>query len=895
MLGLSVVKSGGQYYAMVASNLGITRVSFGSSITNPNPQRDDLGVFNSVNFAIGHRIVKSESKYYSVGLNINGRLSILEFPGNCDNDDEYLGEQNPVISFDTPGTYAVTLSASGSDNEFVSVTKSITITSDVAQPFVINENGACVNNPVTFKGEQANGAAITGLSWDFGNGAQGSGQDATYQYSGVGTYSVVLTAAGANGCINRVEKNIEIYDPPSASFTPPSGSLCSNAELTFVNTTADDFDGNLTYQWVINGQTVSTERDLVTTLPTVSTHEVTLEIFIPGCSDNDSQNIVIVLEGPVVDFSITGNCQNNDVSFTNTSTGSISGFSWDFGDGQSFIGTHALKVYTDVREYEVVLTAFSPSGCDNTKTKSLTIHSTPQVDFYASPPPFSCSGTATNLNDITPNPTDSNLSTWQWNFGDAGSGQNTSETRNPQHTYNVAGVYDVTLTVTTNFLCSSTLQLPITISQSPTANFTNPPACEDVPTLFTDASTGTITGWNWQMGSTFYTGSGTATHTFANAGNVNASLMVTASNGCVASTTKPLVVPAKLVPDFSVFKNCTNQQTLFTDVTNSATDPLISQSWNFGGLGNGVGSPEIFTFENMGNVNVTMTLLAQSGCQYFRTKLVSIAGSPTASFTATPEAGGPPLEVEFTNTSTNATSYLWAFGDDGNTTSTDDVPDAFTYANMGDYLASLTAYNALNCSHTVTQVIKVLNAILEVAINGLQLIEFPDGSVRPAVTIFNNGNIPVSNVGLILNMPGPVILDRVPVTIKANASYRHVFDFEFPVQYDGGYFCIEADVEDAETSDNTACLSLDAPFTVVAPHPNPAYGQINLSWILKEDGLVKIEIVNAMGQRVTNFQVDCQEGLTPISLNADGWGAGVYFVKIQYNQISKVYRVLVLE
>jgi PKD repeat protein len=64
---------------------------------------------------------------------------------------------------------------------------------------------------------------------------------------------------------------------------------------------------------------------------------------------------------------------------------------------------------------------------------------------------------------------------------------------------------------------------------------------------------------------------------------------------------------------------------------------------------------------------------------------------PVASFTAEPGSGYVPLEVTFTDTSTNATSWSWDFGD-GNT-SADQNPQ-HTYISTGNYTVRLTAANS---------------------------------------------------------------------------------------------------------------------------------------------------------------------------------------------------------
>lgn len=68
-----------------------------------------------------------------------------------------------------------------------------------------------------------------------------------------------------------------------------------------------------------------------------------------------------------------------------------------------------------------------------------------------------------------------------------------------------------------------------------------------------------------------------------------------------------------------------------------------------------------------------------------------------ASFTADSIEGNVPLGVQFTNTSTNAVSYLWDFGNGENSTQ---VSPKYIYEKVGEYLAYLIAYSQNGCVDT---------------------------------------------------------------------------------------------------------------------------------------------------------------------------------------------------
>jgi hypothetical protein len=60
------------------------------------------------------------------------------------------------------------------------------------------------------------------------------------------------------------------------------------------------------------------------------------------------------------------------------------------------------------------------------KSRTVTIYTKPVPDFSLSLPPFSCTGSPSQFNDLTPNPVDSNLASWLWGFDVQGSGLNSS-------------------------------------------------------------------------------------------------------------------------------------------------------------------------------------------------------------------------------------------------------------------------------------------------------------------------------------------------------------------------------------------------------------------------------------------------------------------------------------
>jgi PKD repeat protein len=131
------------------------------------------------------------------------------------------------------------------------------------------------------------------------------------------------------------------------------------------------------------------------------------------------------------------------VQFTDQSTGTITAWDWNFGDGSAHSSVqNPSHTYTSAGDFTVTLTV-SCVGNPNS-SKSMVIHVTappppPAANFTANP----TSGQAPLTVQFTDQSTGT-ITAWDWNFGD---GSAHSSVQNPSHTYTSAGDFTVTLTV----------------------------------------------------------------------------------------------------------------------------------------------------------------------------------------------------------------------------------------------------------------------------------------------------------------------------------------------------------------------------------------------------------------------------------------------------------------
>jgi PKD repeat protein len=143
------------------------------------------------------------------------------------------------------------------------------------------------------------------------------------------------------------------------------------------------------------------------------------------------------------------NCTFNDAS---TPTGQITTWDWSFGDPNSGAANtsrdqNPTHTFSAAGTYNVQLTVTGSGNATNSKTTAVTVtapaNQPPVASFVL---PTSCTaGTPCGFHSTSTDP-DGNiaLATFDWDFGDQGTG----DTPDATHTYNAAGTYTVTLTVT---------------------------------------------------------------------------------------------------------------------------------------------------------------------------------------------------------------------------------------------------------------------------------------------------------------------------------------------------------------------------------------------------------------------------------------------------------------
>ncbi|MEZ6197424.1 MAG: PKD domain-containing protein [Planctomycetota bacterium] len=237
-----------------------------------------------------------------------------------------------------------------------------------------------------------------------------------------------------------------------------------------------------TYFWAFGDGSVSTAMNPSHVYSATGTYDVSLSVTGPDGSDTMTKTgyVTVTSAPPVSDFtaSVTSGTAPLTVNFTAQTTGTVTSYLWNFGDGGMSTQANPSHVYSSAGNYDVSLTVVGPTGSDSeTKLSYITVISIPApVADFSGTPTSGTSPLTVNFSDLSTG----SVTGWAWTFGDGG----TSTAQNPSHTYMASGTYTVGLTATGpggSDLVTKVGYVTVSSIPAPTADFTGTPTTGTAP------------------------------------------------------------------------------------------------------------------------------------------------------------------------------------------------------------------------------------------------------------------------------------------------------------------------------------------------------------------------------------------------------------------------------
>ncbi|MCG2590732.1 S8 family serine peptidase [Rhodohalobacter sulfatireducens] len=438
------------------------------------------------------------------------------------------------------------------------------ITANASGPSVVNMSlGGGANSALDTALENSIAAGITYVV------AAGNGNADACNYSPARVPSAITvgssTSSDSRSSFSNYGSCVDLFAPGSSITSAWIGSTTATNTIDGTSMASPHVAGAAALYLFANSSATPSEvesslisiatQNIITGSNTENNH--LLYTIFDGSGDDGSGNSV-----PIADFTYSADYLN--VQFTDGSTdsdGSISSWSWDFGDGGTSTSKNPSHTYGQGGTYTVSLTVTDDAGDSGSISKSITVNEqvneeSPVIDSF-------------NINSYQTGPW--NRADVSWSVSDVNSNLSSIKTELMNGTSvvesltsslsggSVSGIHEhrsknnvdavrLTVTDTNGNSTSSTKNLDGSDggdggNSTPTADFIY--SSDFLNVQFTDQSTdsdGSITGWSWDFGDGATSGTQNPTHTYSQAGTYTVTLTVTDDVGGTDSYSSSVTV-----------------------------------------------------------------------------------------------------------------------------------------------------------------------------------------------------------------------------------------------------------------------------------------------------------------------------------------------------------------
>jgi PKD repeat protein len=568
------------------------------------------------------------------------------------------------------------------------------------------------------------GNSVTNWHWDFDDGNFSTSQNTEHVYSESGTYDVNLSIIDAIGCQNVVTNQVSISNPPELDFSWNKSCVGDPVQFT-IESPPTDILSVVLWSWDFGDGGISNDMEPQHVYSSTGAYNVKLTIIdIQNATATLSKQINVT--PPPISFFSTEYpvCEGNDIEFidySSTSTGTITKWHWDFGDGTSQVVLYpdnpdVSHMYSVPGIYNASLSIENSDSCIDLYQSEVVVSYAPIAMYEVN---NSCATTPVHFNDISLESGGGQIINYLWIFDDPESGANNySNLQNPLHVFESPGDYDVMLIVTNINDCSDSIINVVTISEQPIVDFDYTESCLGEETEFTSESTSNILTYYWSFGDGVTSDLQNPSHLYSNPGSYDVVLSILTTDSCNSDVSKSVKIRPLPIPDFtSNDPGCINTEIEFIDLSISANGLIELWDWDFGdGTTATVNYPDLpnqnHIYTLSGNYSISLTVTDEEGCENQMIKQVEIVNSPIADYSYEETCFNDP--VIFTDLSTTVggfdiQNWIWYFGDPGSgTQNTSNLQNpSHLYSSTDTFNTVLIVTSTAGCTDTVVNEIIV--------------------------------------------------------------------------------------------------------------------------------------------------------------------------------------------
>lgn len=614
--------------------------------------------------------------------------------------------------------------------------------------FVPDKYQGCAPLAVTFADSSRSNILkepIVKWEWDYGDGQKETaitGGPKAHTYANPGVYMVQLIVTNKNGCKDTsYQVKIEVGAKKALTFTASPLIVCPGDSILLTNTTPDKtgIDG---WHYSSNGDLFShcANLDVIKVAFNDSTgiRKVILSGDYNGCVSS-SDTVAINVKGPIAKLNFKQICGSKrfEVDLDNFKSGSVSNYSWDFGDTTKLNTNSYSKIthtYTKTGNYKVVLTATNDTAQCPVSKDSVVIHIRDIQSNFTMKRELCFEKTHTLDGSASVDVNAACLRGYSWIFSD--SLKRPITTNNPKSDTKFATAKEQTISLVVEDIngCKDTSTVTVKVFEV-TSKFsvvTNPICLPDTVKFTTIGTTPpltesdtTIASWDWTFGDGQLLNipgtKGDTSHIYTTTPKDTAkvSLLVTDVLGCSNTFDfdlriyKPMssIAVTSNHPTFPKNNICLGEIVTFTASDDVSHGSSLKFEWD---LKDGTFNSDItfnHTYTKSGTFPVTLKFTEKAtGCTGTLPPVnIRVQDYPKAAISSQPSNDAVlcyPKVVNFkdssiTTTGSEVTTWFWDFG---NSVTADGLPTASTtFPKRKTYTVKLVVGTSFGCKDSTTK------------------------------------------------------------------------------------------------------------------------------------------------------------------------------------------------
>jgi len=635
------------------------------------------------------------------------------------------------------------------------IQKELKVFSEVTADFSpVSDTAGC--NPLAVQFTEKASAWADKYSWDFAGNGTSTQPDPSYTFHNNSSdnqdYTVQLEVETANGCTHDTSRTITVHPFINAEFSVNQLQGCSPFTL---DAEAVNYGGIGDYEWDFgNGNTPSGSQPSEQTYVNDNggTDQFTVQLTVTDKSGNctvDTIRTISVWSSVEADFTVdtASGCNPLTVQFNGSSSSWTNSRNWVFGDGTSSALEDPEHTFenpaTRDSVFHVRMMAQTANGCkDTTDYLDIEVFSYLNAGFSITDnegcPPFTTSFENNSVGNT------GNIYSWEIDNAPVGSAPGDTSTFSYTFENNTTTIqeHEIQLTAENSHGCQSIYTDSIRVYQNVDASFgiNTSGGCSPLTIDFTDNSavpSGSLYSWDYGDGAS--SSETDPSHVYYNYDQENdkdftATLTVSSPYYCSDDTSLTFTVYHQPEAKFDI--NETSSCPPLESTMENISVGHDSFEWQFGDgtfntTNNTITHPYPNNTNSIKSYELELLVSTNQGCSDSTGLTLNVFPNVIADFGFADGTGDcHPYVAEMTDSSLNADSYYWEFGD-GSTSGQENPIHRFTNTTSSDltYSVFLRASSEYDCWDTISQPLTVYAQPDVEFIASPQLQTFPEARV----------------------------------------------------------------------------------------------------------------------------------------------------------------------